>query len=157
MTAKRNSGDRLKVACLGMGWWSDVLADAMKRSERFEIVSCYTRSEQKRETFARKYGYRAARSYEDSFAIRNSIFDVYLMGIMDLVGYVFQRFHLAIAPVVLGLVLGETLERQYRTALILSEGSYRIFVSSIPSVIFLSLSALTIGWQVWSSVRERKR
>jgi predicted dehydrogenase len=47
-----------------MGWWSDVLADAMKRSGRFEIVSCYTRSADKRAAFARKYGCAAAPSYE---------------------------------------------------------------------------------------------
>ena len=46
----------LRVACIGMGWWSDVLADAMKRSGKFEIVSCYTRSSEKRQAFAKKYG-----------------------------------------------------------------------------------------------------
>jgi len=55
----------LKVACLGMGWWSDVLADAMKRSDRFEIVSCYTRSDDKRKAFAAKYGCKAANTYEE--------------------------------------------------------------------------------------------
>jgi len=90
-----------------------------------------------------------------SYAIRNSIFDVYLMGIMGMAGYVLQRLRIPIAPVVLGLVLGETLERQYRTALILSEGSHKIFVSSVPAVLFLSLTAMAIGWQVWSSVRAR--
>jgi predicted dehydrogenase len=54
----------LRVACLGMGWWSDVLADAMKRSDRFEIVSCYTRSAEKRDAFAKKYGCAVASSYE---------------------------------------------------------------------------------------------
>ncbi|HEY7742980.1 MAG TPA: Gfo/Idh/MocA family oxidoreductase [Burkholderiales bacterium] len=54
----------LRVACIGMGWWSDVLADAMKRSGRFEIVSCYTRSTDKRQAFAKKYGCMAAPSYE---------------------------------------------------------------------------------------------
>ena len=54
----------LRVACLGMGWWSDVLADAMKRSREFEIVSCYTRSEEKRRAFAAKYGCTAAASYD---------------------------------------------------------------------------------------------
>ncbi len=52
------------VACLGMGWWSDVLADAMVRSGKLRIVACYTRSEQKRQAFAAKYGCRAAPSYE---------------------------------------------------------------------------------------------
>jgi len=54
----------LRVACIGMGWWSDVLADAMKRSKKFEIAACYTRSEEKRQAFAKKYGCRAAPSYD---------------------------------------------------------------------------------------------
>ncbi len=54
----------LKVACIGMGWWSDVLADAMKRSGKFEIVSCFTRSEEKRQAFATKYGCVAAPGYD---------------------------------------------------------------------------------------------
>jgi predicted dehydrogenase len=55
----------LRVAALGMGWWSDVLADAAKRSKDIEIVGCFTRSEDKRRAFAAKYGCRAADSYED--------------------------------------------------------------------------------------------
>ena len=55
----------MKVACLGMGWWSDVLADAIKRSGRLDIVSCYSRSREKREKFAAKYGCKAAGSYEE--------------------------------------------------------------------------------------------
>jgi predicted dehydrogenase len=47
-----------------MGWWSDVLADAMQRSKKFEIAACYTRSDEKRNAFAKKYGCAAAPSYE---------------------------------------------------------------------------------------------
>ena len=36
--------DPLRVACIGMGWWSDVLADAIKRSSRHKIVACYSRN-----------------------------------------------------------------------------------------------------------------
>jgi predicted dehydrogenase len=55
----------MKVACLGMGWWSDVLADAIQRSGKMTIAACYTRSEEKRQKFASKYGCRAASSYEE--------------------------------------------------------------------------------------------
>jgi predicted dehydrogenase len=57
--------DPLRVACIGMGWWSDVLADAIKRSGKLSIVACYTRSEDKRAAFANKYGCRPAASYEE--------------------------------------------------------------------------------------------
>ncbi|HZE59253.1 MAG TPA: Gfo/Idh/MocA family oxidoreductase [Burkholderiales bacterium] len=55
----------MKVACIGMGWWSDVLADAIKRSGKLTIAACYSRSEDKRQKFATKYGCRAARAYEE--------------------------------------------------------------------------------------------
>jgi len=54
----------LTVACVGMGWWSDVLADAIKRSGKLRIAACYSRSESKRNAFAAKYDCRAAPSYE---------------------------------------------------------------------------------------------
>src|SRR5438445_8068785 len=54
----------LRVACIGMGWWSDVLADAIQRSKKLRIVACYTRSEEKRRAFAAKYGCKAVPSYE---------------------------------------------------------------------------------------------
>ncbi|MBV9348589.1 MAG: Gfo/Idh/MocA family oxidoreductase, partial [Pseudolabrys sp.] len=55
---------KLRVAVLGIGWWSDVLADACKRSDKFEIVTCFTRSADKRAAFAKKYGCAQAQSYE---------------------------------------------------------------------------------------------
>ena len=58
----------MRVGCIGMGWWSDVLADAIQRSGKLEILSCYTRSEEKRKTFAAKYRCRPAASYEAMLA-----------------------------------------------------------------------------------------
>ncbi len=58
----------VRVAALGMGWWSDVLADAVQRTPALEIVACYTRSAAKRASFADKYGCRAAASYADILA-----------------------------------------------------------------------------------------
>jgi predicted dehydrogenase len=48
-----------------MGWWSDVLADAIQRSGKLKIDACYSRSEEKRAKFAAKYGCRAAPAYEE--------------------------------------------------------------------------------------------
>ncbi len=61
-----------KVASIGIGWWSDVLADAAGRTDgRVEVVSCFTRSEDKRIAFAEKYGCDAAGSFEDILADGN--------------------------------------------------------------------------------------
>jgi len=59
------NSEKLRVAMLGMGWWSDVLADAVRRSGKIEIVACYSRSDDKRAAFAAKYRCRAAQSYDE--------------------------------------------------------------------------------------------
>jgi predicted dehydrogenase len=66
--AKMGETSPLRVAVLGIGWWSDVLADAAKRSGALEVAVCFTRSEDKRAAFAAKYGCRAAASYEEILA-----------------------------------------------------------------------------------------
>ncbi|HEX2335937.1 MAG TPA: Gfo/Idh/MocA family oxidoreductase [Hyphomicrobiaceae bacterium] len=53
----------LRVGSIGIGWWSDVLADAVQRSGKLKLVACYSRSAEKRKNFADKYGCRAAVSY----------------------------------------------------------------------------------------------
>ena len=64
------SSEPLRVASIGMGWWSDVLADAIQRSGRMKIISCFTRTREKRDAFALKYGCSAADSYESILADR---------------------------------------------------------------------------------------
>ena len=59
------SSNPVRVASLGMGWWSDVLADAAVRTPEIEIVKCFTRSEDKRNAFAKKYKCEAVASYEE--------------------------------------------------------------------------------------------
>jgi predicted dehydrogenase len=62
---------KLRVAVVGIGWWSGVLADAALRSPAIEIAACYTRSDDKRVAFAKKYACRAAASYEEILADRD--------------------------------------------------------------------------------------
>jgi predicted dehydrogenase len=59
---------KVRAAVVGIGWWSDVLADAALRGETIEIAACYTRSGDKRAAFAAKYKCRAASSYEEILA-----------------------------------------------------------------------------------------
>ena len=63
------SSTPFRVASLGIGWWSDVLADAAQRTNgRVEIAACFTRSADKRQAFADKYGCTGAGSFEDILA-----------------------------------------------------------------------------------------
>ena len=57
--------EKVRLASIGLGWWGNVLADAVKRSGEAEVVSCFARTEATRQAFAEKYGCRAAESVEE--------------------------------------------------------------------------------------------
>lgn len=89
-----------------------------------------------------------------AFAVRNSVFDVYSMAIIGLIGYVLLRVQIPVTPIILGLVLGPTLEKNFRTAMILSEGKLNIFTSPT-ALLFFGLALAVIGVQAWSSLRPK--
>jgi len=90
-----------------------------------------------------------------SYAIRNSVFDVYTLAACGLMGYLLLRARIPVTPVVLGLVLGPTLESQYRTAMIMSEGHYGVFYTSPTALLFFALALLVIVLQLWSNTRAK--
>ncbi|MBK5957478.1 hypothetical protein CCR97_04535 [Rhodoplanes elegans] len=90
-----------------------------------------------------------------SFAIRNSLFDVGVMGLVGFVAYWLIKGGIPATPILLGLVLGPTLEREARTALIMSEGSPAIFVESYTALLFWGLALLILVSQVITMVRSR--
>ncbi|NPV54466.1 MAG: Gfo/Idh/MocA family oxidoreductase [Firmicutes bacterium] len=53
------------VALVGLGDWSEVLAQQIARSSRVRLISVFARREQRRADFARMYGCKAAGSYEE--------------------------------------------------------------------------------------------
>ncbi len=58
-----------------------------------------------------------------AYALRNSMFDVYVMCFFGLVGHVMDRNRAPTAPLILGLILGPLLEERLRDGLIKSQGS----------------------------------
>ena len=92
-----------------------------------------------------------------SFAIRNTLFAVLVMMVVGFAGYLLLRARIPVAPVLLGLVLGPTLERESRTALIMSEGHFSVFYSSLPALFFFGLTVLVLGAHVVGSLRARNR
>lgn len=57
--------EKVRLASIGLGWWGNVLADAVEKSGEAEIVTCFARTEGTRQAFAEKYGCRAAGSLEE--------------------------------------------------------------------------------------------
>ena len=101
-----------------------------------------------------------------SFAINNSVFDIGLMLIFGLVGYVFDRLHIPTAPMVLGLILGPLLDGSLHQALMIGDGNYLVFLKSPISACLLAVALFSIiqstpagGWlgRFFRAVFRRKR
>ena len=57
------SGDNIRLACVGLGRWAGVLAEGVQKTPGLEIIACHTRSDERKEAFARKYGCRPYPGY----------------------------------------------------------------------------------------------
>ena len=72
-----------------------------------------------------------------SYAISNSIFDIWVLIISGIVGFLFRKIGLPIAPIILGMILGPLFESNFRRALMLSGGNWATFVQRPISLAFL--------------------
>jgi putative tricarboxylic transport membrane protein len=89
-----------------------------------------------------------------AYAIAARIFDVWTMIGFGILGYLLRRFDYPIAPLVLGLVLGDLLDKNFRRGLVLSDGSLLpFFTRPISLVLWLLILLLVLTGIPW--VRDR--
>jgi len=88
-----------------------------------------------------------------SYTLNNSTFDVLVMLIFGIVGYLFKKFEYELAPLVLAFVLGPMFENSLRQSLILSGGGLSIFITRPISILCLVIALLIL----LSSIFLRKR
>ncbi|MEW6697891.1 MAG: tripartite tricarboxylate transporter permease [Bacillota bacterium] len=92
-----------------------------------------------------------------SFAIRNSILDVWLTLIFGLVGYVMEKYNFPLAPVILGVVLGGMAEEELRRSLIVSNGSWDVFFQSPIAAVLLVASVISVVFPILSSFLKKRK
>ncbi|HEY9058047.1 MAG TPA: tripartite tricarboxylate transporter permease [Aurantimonas sp.] len=92
-----------------------------------------------------------------AFTVRNSIFDIYTMAIVGLLAYAVIKAEIPVTPIILGLVLGPTLEGEFRTAMNLSGGDLAIFYTSPTALLFFGLAAFIIALQTSGEFFARRR
>ncbi|MGE4585174.1 MAG: tripartite tricarboxylate transporter permease [Sphaerochaeta sp.] len=80
-----------------------------------------------------------------SYAISNSIFDIWVLIISGIVGFVLRKIGLPIAPIILGMILGPLFESNLRRALLLSKGNWATFVQRPISLAFLIVVVLVLA------------
>src|SRR6185295_7377865 len=84
-----------------------------------------------------------------AYTINNAMFDIWLIVVFGVIGYIFNKLSYPLAPLVLALVLGDMAESSFRQAMLLSQGSLSIFWSN-PLV--GSIAGLAIVLLLWPLV-----
>jgi putative tricarboxylic transport membrane protein len=86
-----------------------------------------------------------------AYSVNNSTFDVMLMMVFGVLGYVLKKCNYPLAPLVLAIVLGDKAEESFRQSLLASQGSLSIFWSNwlVGTIMALGLIAL-----FWSLIQE---
>jgi TctA family transporter len=92
-----------------------------------------------------------------SYALRNSVFDVYVMFVFGLIGYAFEKLRIPLAPMILGLILGRTVEDNLRVGLIKTKGSFLPFLSRPISLTLFVMIVLVLIVPPLTKILSRKK
>lgn len=90
------------------------------------------------------------------FSLNNSTFDVYLMAIFGLLGYLCAKLELEPAPMLLGFIIGPMMEEYLRRALLLSRSDPMVFIERPISGVMLGLAAAAMIVVLLPSLRKKR-
>lgn len=91
------------------------------------------------------------------YTLRGNSFDIFLVLVFGLAGYVLRLLRFELAPILIGFILGPMVEENLRRAALIFRGDYTQFLTRPISGTILALTALLLAWTVWSMVRARRR
>ena len=92
-----------------------------------------------------------------AYSLNNSAFDITIMMISGFVGYLFRKFEYEGAALMLAFVLGPMFEKTLRQSLILSRGSFSIFVTRPISAVLVGITVLVLAGSLFSFFRKGKK
>jgi putative tricarboxylic transport membrane protein len=78
------------------------------------------------------------------FSLKNAEFDIYLMGLFGVLGYIFAKLGCEAAPMLLAFILGPLMEEYLRRAMLLSRGNPWVFLQRPISATLLVIAVLAL-------------
>jgi TctA family transporter len=90
------------------------------------------------------------------YSTNNSTFDIWMVGLFGLIGYLFIKLGTEPAPLLLGFILGPMMEEYLRRALLLSRGDWSVFVTRPISAGLLAGAVLLLVIVLMPSVKSKR-
>ena len=91
------------------------------------------------------------------YSVSNAVFDIYIMVVFGIVGYLMKKFDYEGAPLVLAFVLGPLLENNLRKSLIMSQGDFSIFFIRPLSAICLLIALFLLVSPLIPWMRKKRK
>jgi putative tricarboxylic transport membrane protein len=92
-----------------------------------------------------------------AYTVHNSIFDVWMMLVFGVLGYVFKKLQYPLAPLVLAIVLGDRAESSFRQAMLVSQGDMTVFFSNALVGSMTGLALFLLFWPLVTLLLARFR
>jgi putative tricarboxylic transport membrane protein len=92
-----------------------------------------------------------------AYTVNNSMFDVWMMLLFGVVGYLFQKLGYPLPPLVLAIVLGRSAEEAFQQSLRASQGSLGVFFQTPLEATIMALGLIMLVWPAWSAWRDGNR
>jgi putative tricarboxylic transport membrane protein len=89
------------------------------------------------------------------YSINASLFEMLLVIIFGLFGYIMRKLNYEMAPLIMSVIIGPMLETAFRQSLLLSRGSFSIFITRPISAFFLVISVVLLAQTAVSFVVKR--
>ncbi len=90
------------------------------------------------------------------YSTNNNSFDIWMVAIFGLIGYLFIKLGCEPAPLLLGLILGPMMEEYLRRALLISRGDWSVFVTRPLSASLLAIAALLLVVVLLPSIKKKR-
>ena len=90
------------------------------------------------------------------YSTNNNTFDIWMVAIFGVIGYLFIKIGAEPAPLLLGFILGPMMEEYLRRALLLSRGDWSVFVTRPLSASLLIASAILLAVVLLPSVKAKR-
>ncbi|MFC7288664.1 tripartite tricarboxylate transporter permease [Herminiimonas glaciei] len=91
-----------------------------------------------------------------AYTVHGAMFDVWLMVVFGVVGYILKKLDYPLAPLVLAMVLGDKAEDAFRQTMLLSHGSMEIFWSNYLVGTITTVALITLMWPVISGLFSKR-
>jgi putative tricarboxylic transport membrane protein len=92
-----------------------------------------------------------------AYSVKNTTFDLFLMIFFGAVGYLMRKFDYEGTPLILAFVLGPMLEQSLRQSLLISKGSFIIFISRPISAVALGFAFLLLLSNIFPYIKKRRQ